>query len=478
MAKKTFLVDLDLQNNQLINATLQNSSSPPSLVGKIAGFAYWNTTDRTVYVYSGLSSPNEWVNLAAVHPVVGAVSPLLSGSNVLATLVTNAQGHITSATTRTMTLSDLGYTGSPTANNYVHPSFTGNSLAGGPLTGALVISNVVVNADGHVTGFSTRSMTNTDIGAAPTNHTQTLSTISDVTASAAQVNLLNLSGLSVGWVLRATSATTAAWGQLKGSQIENDLVFVTINDSATQSTTTWSSTKIASEIAVINSAITGGLVNKGGYDANTNTPLLDSTPIAGIKNGWTFVITAAGLFYTESVQIGDMIVANRDNPTALSHWTVVNKNIADIVQASTAAQGIIQLATATEVQIGTDVNKAVTPSTLSSRTATEARTGLAEIATQTETNDGTDDTRIVTPLKLSTILNATTGNYTLSFGDGTATSFNFTHGLASSNVSITVYEVVSNIQMETQNTITSSTVVNVAVNMPPTSGQYRVLIQK
>jgi hypothetical protein len=45
------------------------------------------------------------------------------------------------------------------------------------------------------------------------NHagTQALSTISDVTATAAEVNLLDLAGLTVGWVLSADSATTASW---------------------------------------------------------------------------------------------------------------------------------------------------------------------------------------------------------------------------------------------------------------------------
>lgn len=480
MAKINYLIDLDLNNNQLLNVTLQNLATAPSLVGRIAGFAYWNTTDKTAYVYTGMTNPNEWLNLGSIytHPTVGAINPTLIGANVLATLVTNAEGHITAATTRAMTLSDLGYTGSPTANNYTHPTFTGNTLAGGPLTGALVISNVIVDSDGHVTGFSTRPMTNTDVGAAPTSHIHALSNISDITATAAEVNLLDLSGLTTGWVLRATTATTAAWGKLLGSEITNDLVWCTINDNTSASATTWSSTKIASEIALVNGAVTGGLVNKGGYDANSNTPLLDATPIAGIKNGWTYVITISGDFFTEAVQAGDMIVANQDNPTTLPHWTVVNKNIADIVQATISAMGIVQLATDNETQTGTDTTKAITPSNLSARTATESRTGIAEIATQAETNAGTDDSRFITPLKLITALNSVTGNYTATFGDGVATTFNFTHGLSSFAVLVAVYEVSSGIQMETQVTIASTSVVNIAVNIAPSSAQYRIVIRK
>ena len=90
---------------------------------------------------------------------------------------------------------------------------------------------------------------------------------------------------------------------------------------------------------------------------------------------------------------------------------------------------MVTLATALEVQTGTDPNKAVTPATLSARTATETRTGLIEIATQAETNAGTDDTRAVTPLKMVTYLNAMVGGYSGTIGNGTATSIAITHGL-------------------------------------------------
>jgi hypothetical protein len=73
------------------------------------------------------------------------------------------------------------------------------------------------------------------VGDAPTAHTHTLADITDVTASATEVNLLDLSGLTAGWVLRATAATTAAWGQLLGSQISNDLGWITGNQTITLS---------------------------------------------------------------------------------------------------------------------------------------------------------------------------------------------------------------------------------------------------
>ena len=43
------------------------------------------------------------------------------------------------------------------------------------------------------------------------SHSHTLSSITDVTATASEVNLLDLSGLTAGWVLSADTATTASW---------------------------------------------------------------------------------------------------------------------------------------------------------------------------------------------------------------------------------------------------------------------------
>ena len=71
----------------------------------------------------------------------------------------------------------------------------------------------------------------------------------------------------------------------------------------------------------------GALIFQGGYNAATNTPDLDVSPSASIKQGWTYAVTAAGNFFGEAVEDGDLIIAESDSPTALSDWTVVQNNI-------------------------------------------------------------------------------------------------------------------------------------------------------
>ena len=79
----------------------------------------------------------------------------------------------------------------------------------------------------------------------------------------------------------------------------------------------------------------GSLIYQGGYNASTDTPSLDDgTPIAGIKKGWTYTVTADGLFFTEQVRVGDVLIAEIDSPTTLADWTTVQNNI-DLASTST-----------------------------------------------------------------------------------------------------------------------------------------------
>lgn len=85
--------------------------------------------------------------------------------------------------------------------------YTNNSGGGG--TGQLRFNTPA--SSGVLWDLPTSSGTIALTGDAPTAHTHTLANITDITALASEVNLLDLSGLTVGWVLSADSATTASW---------------------------------------------------------------------------------------------------------------------------------------------------------------------------------------------------------------------------------------------------------------------------
>ena len=111
----------------------------------------------------------------------------LTGATIISDLdfniTTDTSGHVTdangTASTRTLTLADLGYTGATNANNYSHPTHAGDdiSIDTGALTGATVISdldfNVTTDGLGHVTDangtVSTRTLTAANLGISAPN---------------------------------------------------------------------------------------------------------------------------------------------------------------------------------------------------------------------------------------------------------------------------------------------------------------------
>jgi len=82
MAKKQFLVDIDLKKNQLLNAKLQNLTAHPTVVvGTDTGFTYYNTVDDTVYSYTGVGVV--WLDLGSdadtITKLKGTNGTLVSG---------------------------------------------------------------------------------------------------------------------------------------------------------------------------------------------------------------------------------------------------------------------------------------------------------------------------------------------------------------------------------------------------------------
>ena len=96
----------------------------------------------------------------------------------------------------------------------------------------------------------------------------------------------------------------------------------------------------------VDTSVVGGLIYQGGYDASNNNPALDNraTQVA-VSKGWTYTVTADGTFYTETVKIGDVLIAEVDiaaGTGALTDWTTVQNNI-DVATAT--VQGIANFPT-------------------------------------------------------------------------------------------------------------------------------------
>ena len=203
-------------------------------------------------------------------------------------------------------------------------------------------------------------------------------------------------------------------------------------------TTPIASTDAASK-AYVDASVAGGLVYQGGYNANTNTPDLTTSPNS-IEKGWTYTVTADGTFFGEQLRVGDVLIAEIDNPTSLADWTTVQNNI--------------DLASLTQVGIG-NVNAGTGISVAYSN-------GTATV-TNTETNS--DNT------------------FSGTIGDGASTSLTVnsaTHGLGtdSSSFMIQLVEVSSGETVYTDVTRGASGLVTIDFAVAPALNAIRVLIQK
>lgn len=126
------------------------------------------------------------------------------------------------------------------------------------------------------------------------------------------------------------------------------------------------------------SAVTGGLILQGGYDAATNTPDIAD---GNASKGYFWVVTVAGSFLGTSVQVGDSIIAKVDEAGAsIGDWLILQGNI---VTATDEVEGIVRLATQEEVDGGTEGGAVVlTPATFeSSSQLSDIRSDISALET-------------------------------------------------------------------------------------------------
>ena len=222
----------------------------------------------------------------------------------------------------------------------------------------------------------------------------------------------------------------------------------------------------------------GALIFQGGYNAATNTPDLDVNPSASIKQGWTYAVTAAGQFFGETVEDGDLLIAESDSPTALSDWTVVQNNVGVATAGSTdggTTKGIagfdsanFTVSTNGWVQLnnqGTsgnygDANETVTLAINADGIVTSAsEQAIAITASQVTDFCSAVDTCVAD--------NGVTAN----IGDGSATVYQINHNLGTRNVIVSCYRnsspydtVMLDVERTSTNQVTLRTTTALASN--------------
>ena len=272
-------------------------------------------------------------------------------------VTTNSTGHVTGHEVTTFTLPanpNVNTTSLPVKNSGGTTQFTSTQSTGVRFAGSGATSVAFTSATQLVTISSTN-----------TNETYTL----PVAAGGSNSAVLNLTAGGTGSGIKSSVTINGTSNEVQVTEsagnngsvtigLPNDVTItsdLTVGDNVTLTSGNLSVTGTGSFSGQVTIPITpsaaasaasksyvdstlagsGSLIFQGGYNAATNTPDLDVSPSASIKQGWTYAVTAAGQFFGETVEDGDLLIAESDSPTALSDWTVVQNNVGVATAGST-----------------------------------------------------------------------------------------------------------------------------------------------
>jgi len=350
-----FLTGLSFNTSDgVLTATIQNQSDvtvdldgryalasdiPATIVESVTGGTYITNSGTAADVILDHDATSRTDTTSTDAPAYGGTFEAVTS------VTTNATGHITAIDVSTVTIP-----ASDNTDNYVDSvSFnTGTGVLTLGRTGAL--ADLTQSLDGrYLTGNQTITLTGEVTGSGTTSIS---TTVAD--------GVLDVANFNVNAIV------------IESEGIEN-------NDNDTTLPTS------AAVKAYVDAATVGGLVYQGGYNASTNTPDLTTSPNS-IEKGWTYTVTADGTFFGEQLRVGDVLIAEIDNPTALADWTTVQNNI-DLASASQVGIGNVNAGTGISVSYSSGTATVTNTDTNSSNTYATTITDTATITHGLNTRD-------------------------------------------------------------------------------------------
>ena len=424
MARK-FLVSVDLNKNELLNARIQNLGSAPS--NPVSGQIYYNTGTNILYFYNG----TEWTPASGSTEVIQDII----GSTVLAGTALTATYNDT-AGTHTIRLNDTAVTAGSYGSATQIPTFTVD--AQGRLTAAStasVATNLSIEAD---SGTDTVDLLTDTLTVAGGEGIDVAVTNNTITVSAEDATYTNKGVAS----FSSTDFTVAA-----GAVSLNKDPVITLSGDVTGSATMTNLDSVTISTTIEPNSVALGTDTTGSY-VSTITGSYGEITVSG--SGSESAAVTIGLPDDVSITGNLSIGGNLDVAGSINSINTTEVNIVDNkVVLNTNVTG------APSADAGVKVNRG---------TSADVELLWNETADQwTLTNDGTNYHEITR--KYKTTLNTS------------ATSYTLTHNLGTKDIITSIYEVASPYaQIEADVEHTSDSVVTIKFAVAPASGEYRVVV--
>ena len=424
MARK-FLVSVDLNKNELLNARIQNLGSAPS--SPVAGQIYFNTGDNVLYFYNGTS----WVPASGATDVIQEVI----GSSVIGgTGLTTSYDNVSGETT--IDLDDTSVSAGSYGSSTEIPTFTVDAQGRLTAAGSTTIStDLDLAADSGTDTISLLSETLTISGGEgiDTSISAGTITISGEDASDTNKGIASFSStdfsVTNGHVSLAKDPVITLSGDVAGSATMTNLGDVTITTTVQPNSVALGTDTTGNYVAsIIGTANEITVTGSGSESAAITIGLPDDVEIAGnlTVNGNLDVAGSINSVNTTEVNI-------------LDNKVVLNSNVTGAPSADAGLK--VERGTSSDVEV------------IWNETADQWQL----------TNDGTNYHEITRKYK-----------QTLSTS---ATSYTVTHNLNTQDVVVQIYEVASPYQQVfTDVEHTGANVVTIKFASAPTAGEYRVVV--